>query len=145
MVGQLQGLNRPESEQTPGDSEGQGNLACYSPWGCRVRYDLVTKQQQIQHLLSLFHLILKTIKVVDNIISSILQMKKLRFKETKFMITGDTGNTHIRPDLNPDVTLGTSGLTLHFQGFSKKPVPVLQRLDRAPSYSWWWLMIKRQL
>ena len=22
-----------ESEQTPGDSEGQGSLACYSPWG----------------------------------------------------------------------------------------------------------------
>ena len=37
-------------------------------------------------------------------------MKKLRFKETKSMITGDTGNTHIRPD----VALGTSGLTLHF-------------------------------
>ena len=41
-------------------------------------------------------------------------MKKLRFKETKSMITGDTGNTHIRPDLNPDIALGTSGLTLHF-------------------------------
>ena len=83
-------------------------------WRATVHGVAVTKQQQIQHCLSLFHLILKTIKVVDNIISSILQMKKLRFKETKFMITGDTGNTHIRPDLNPDVTLGTSGLTLHF-------------------------------
>ena len=23
------------TEQTPGDSEGQGSLACYSPWGCK--------------------------------------------------------------------------------------------------------------
>ena len=31
----------------PGKSHGQGNLAGYSPWGCkRVRYDLATKQQQ---------------------------------------------------------------------------------------------------
>ena len=22
-------------EQVPGDSEGQGSLMCYSPWGCR--------------------------------------------------------------------------------------------------------------
>ena len=28
-----------EFEQTPGDSEGQGSLACCSPWGCRVRHD----------------------------------------------------------------------------------------------------------
>ena len=26
-------LNGYESEQTPGNSEGQGGLACYSPWG----------------------------------------------------------------------------------------------------------------
>ena len=28
-------LNGHESEQTLGDSEGQGNLACCSPWGCK--------------------------------------------------------------------------------------------------------------
>ena len=33
-------------EQTPRDSEGQGSLACCSPWGGRVRHDLVTEQQQ---------------------------------------------------------------------------------------------------
>ena len=27
-------LNRHEFEQTPGDSGGQRNLACYNPWGC---------------------------------------------------------------------------------------------------------------
>ena len=38
-------FNGHEYEQTPGDSEGQGSLACCSPWGCRVRHDLETKQQ----------------------------------------------------------------------------------------------------
>ena len=35
MVGWHRRLNRHEFEQTPGDSEGQGSLACCSPWGCR--------------------------------------------------------------------------------------------------------------
>ena len=32
MVGQHHQLNGHELEQTLGDSEGQGNLTCYSPW-----------------------------------------------------------------------------------------------------------------
>ena len=32
-------------EQTVEDSEGQGSLACCSPWGRKVRQDLVTEQQ----------------------------------------------------------------------------------------------------
>ena len=28
-------LNGLESEQTPGVGEGQGSLACCSPWGCK--------------------------------------------------------------------------------------------------------------
>ena len=48
MVGWHHQLNGHESEQTQGDSEGQGSLACYSPWGRRVRHDLVTEQQQQQ-------------------------------------------------------------------------------------------------
>ena len=35
MVGWHHRLNGQESEQTPGDSEGQGSLACCSPWGCK--------------------------------------------------------------------------------------------------------------
>ena len=35
-------------EQTPGDNEGQESLALCSPWGHRVRHDLVTKQRQQQ-------------------------------------------------------------------------------------------------
>ena len=34
MVGWHHQLNGHEFEQTPGDSEGQGCLECYSPWGC---------------------------------------------------------------------------------------------------------------
>ena len=33
MVGWQHQLNGHEFEQTPGDSEGQGSLACYIPWG----------------------------------------------------------------------------------------------------------------
>ena len=33
MVGWYHRFNGHEFEQTPGDSEGQGSLACCSPWG----------------------------------------------------------------------------------------------------------------
>ena len=33
MVGWHHQLNQHEFEQTLGDGEGQGSLACYSPWG----------------------------------------------------------------------------------------------------------------
>ena len=39
-------LNGHEFEQTLGDSEGQGSLVCCSPWGCRVRHNLPTEQEQ---------------------------------------------------------------------------------------------------
>ena len=35
MIGWHHQLNGHEFEQTPGDSEGQGRLACCSPWGCK--------------------------------------------------------------------------------------------------------------
>ena len=34
MVGWHHGLNGHEFEQTAGHSEGEGSLACCSPWGC---------------------------------------------------------------------------------------------------------------
>ena len=50
MVGWHHRLSEHEFEQTPGDSEGQGSLACYSPWGRRVGHDLVTeRKQQYRH------------------------------------------------------------------------------------------------
>ena len=42
MVGWHHRLNGHEFEQTLGDSEGPGNLKCYSP----SRHDLATEQQQ---------------------------------------------------------------------------------------------------
>ena len=45
MVGWHHRLDGHEFEQTPGDSEGQGTLVCCSPWGCRIRRDLVTEQE----------------------------------------------------------------------------------------------------
>ena len=42
MVGWHHQLNGHESEQTPGDTEGQGSLACCSPWG---RDELDTTEQ----------------------------------------------------------------------------------------------------
>ena len=35
MIGWHHCLSRHECEQTPGDSEGQVSLACYSPWSCK--------------------------------------------------------------------------------------------------------------
>ena len=41
MVGWHHWLDRHEFEQAPGDGEGQGSLACCSPWGCRVEHDFI--------------------------------------------------------------------------------------------------------
>ena len=49
MVGWHHELNGQEFEQTLADSIGQRDLACCSPWGCRVRHDLETEQQQKQN------------------------------------------------------------------------------------------------
>ena len=35
VVGQHHQLSGCELKQTPGDSEGQGSLACCNPWGCK--------------------------------------------------------------------------------------------------------------
>ena len=44
-------LKGHESEQTPGDGEGQGSLVCCSPWGDRLGHNLATEQQQSHQLL----------------------------------------------------------------------------------------------
>ena len=46
MVGWHRRLNGHEFNQALGDSEGQGSVACCSPWGHRVGHNLVTKQLQ---------------------------------------------------------------------------------------------------
>ena len=47
MVGWHHWLNGHEFEQTPGDGEGQGSLACCSPWGHKELDMTVTEQQEI--------------------------------------------------------------------------------------------------
>ena len=37
MIGWHHRLNGHEFEQAPGDGEGQGSLAHYSPWSCKNR------------------------------------------------------------------------------------------------------------
>ena len=46
MAGWHHWLKRHEFESTPGVGDGQGGLACCSPWGHRVGYDWVIKQEQ---------------------------------------------------------------------------------------------------
>ena len=47
MVGWHHWLNGHEFDQTLGDSEGEGSLACCNSWDCRDRHALVTEHQQI--------------------------------------------------------------------------------------------------
>ena len=53
MVGCHHRLSGHESEQTLGDSEGQGSLVCCSPWICRVGHNLETEQQQMERSMDL--------------------------------------------------------------------------------------------
>ena len=46
MVGWHHQLIGQESEQTPGDSEGQGSLACFSPWGHKESDTTMMEQQR---------------------------------------------------------------------------------------------------
>ena len=45
MVAYHHQFNGQEFEQTLGDREGQGNLACFSPWSSEVGHDWATEQQ----------------------------------------------------------------------------------------------------
>ena len=58
MLGKIEGKRRrgpqwmkwldsiTNSEQTPGDSEGQGSLACCNPWSLKVGHNGATEQQE---------------------------------------------------------------------------------------------------
>ena len=50
MVGWYHWLNGHEFEQTPGDTERQGSLACCIPWGHKVRPNWATEEQQQRNL-----------------------------------------------------------------------------------------------
>ena len=51
MVGWHHRFDGHEFEQAPGIGDGQGSLACCSPWGHKqVGHDLATEQQHRQHI-----------------------------------------------------------------------------------------------
>ena len=50
MVGWPHQLNGHEFKQTLGDGEGQGSVACCSPWGYRVGYNLGTDQSDLSEV-----------------------------------------------------------------------------------------------
>ena len=50
MVGWHHWFNGHEFEQTPGDSKGQGSLACCSSWCHRIGLDLATEQQKYSRI-----------------------------------------------------------------------------------------------
>ena len=52
MVGWHHWLNGQEFEQAPQYGEGQGNLAYYSSWGCRVRHGWATDQQRTSTIMA---------------------------------------------------------------------------------------------
>ena len=58
------GLNGHEFEQAPGDGEGQGRLACCSPWGHKESD--TTEQQTTIYI----HETITTIKTIDIFMTS---------------------------------------------------------------------------
>ena len=62
MVGWHHWLNGYEFEQTPGDSEGPGSLACCSPWGHK---ELETTEQQFFFIFFSIMVYHRILKIVD--------------------------------------------------------------------------------
>ena len=95
MVGWHHRLNGHEFEQTPGDGEGQGSLACCSPWGCKESD--TTERLNNNSLTKLRHLCTQT--------------------------WGSKGESQWGPVVVVDISVALSSLTLHPQirsGFKGK-------------------------
>jgi len=58
MVGWHHWLDEHEFENAPGVGDGQWNLECCSPWGCRVRHHWVTELNWYLHCNTLTYLLL---------------------------------------------------------------------------------------
>ena len=52
VVGWYHQLNGHEVEQTPGDTAGQGNLPCCSPWGCKQVLAIEQQYHDIQRFVN---------------------------------------------------------------------------------------------
>ena len=69
-------LSGHEFEQTPGNGEGQGSLACCSPWGCRVRYNLGLNNDNF-YLDMLFFLQLVYMLIILKLLVCLIILRKL--------------------------------------------------------------------
>ena len=76
-------LNGHESEQTPGDSEGQRSLMCCYPWDGRLRQDSATKQQPGE-------------PGSYKLNQSLGKSGNLYFNITQVILTGWTNDLHLR-------------------------------------------------
>ena len=61
MVGRHHRLNRHEFGQVPGDGEGQGSLACGSPWGHKESDTTERLNNNNKYIPSLFFTFIKVI------------------------------------------------------------------------------------
>ena len=82
MVGWHHRLNGQEFEQAPGGGEGQGSLACCSPWGHRIRHtEWLNNKNKIQHFLEA-NTTQSFYKVLSTISSLCLSSQKKKAKYT---------------------------------------------------------------
>ena len=103
MVGWHHRLDEHEFEQAPGVGDGQGSLACCSPWGRRVGHDGATEQQP---LYVLQHSGIKCLLLITKIYQSLCRM------DFKFLLIHiwehvlldlptRKGDWHLHPELLP--------------------------------------------
>ena len=74
MVGWHHQLNEHEFDQAPGVGDGQGSLACCSPWGCRVAILFLEEDEEVSP------------QVFDRMLQSLIHQRD--FKEVKAVIIG---------------------------------------------------------
>ena len=106
-VGWHHRLNGHESEQTPGDGDGQGSLACCGPWGCRFGHDWATELNwtEMYRILCVSYLPVKARKMMADLI------------KLSFFWTGVPSLQDLKPDLR-----------WSWYNFSRDTVPLL---------AWW--------
>ena len=88
MVGWHLRLNGHEFGQTCGDSEGQGSLACCSPWGCKEldMTELTEQQQYVPPLRSLMHTVQTEVQVRIGKMTSEKECYQVYKKKNPFLL-----------------------------------------------------------
>ena len=116
-------LNGQELEQTQGDSEGHGSLACCSSWIHRVRHNLGTEQQQ-----NLFERqLLKSKSIFKEAVRTMLGFPYDLAGKESICSTGDIGSVDSRSGRSPG---GDSGNPLWYSCL-KNPMDRLQRVGHS--------------